>query len=175
MFKKTGIVITVLGLAVVFLSLWELKTVTVTLPRESDRRIFETVIDQGDEIRLKYRHSVELTWVEGRFRVDKQGQLRVLETRMASVGTGLPDTAAADTRLESNQIIVDEKKRPLPTLRFYILPINQAHLTIAGKPVDLKRLTAGVLIEISVVRVRAIKWLFGRFVLKRFAQPRSIS
>lgn len=170
MIKKAGMAITVVGLTVVFLSVWQLKTVTVTLPRESGRRIYETIVDPDDEIRFRYRHSVELTWVEGRFQVDKHGQLLAIETRMESVGTGLPNTASPDTRLEANQIIVDEKKRPLPALRFYILPINQVHLTIAGKRVDLENLRAGVLIEISVQRMRAIKWLFERYVVKLFAQ-----
>ena len=167
--------ILVLGLPIALLSVWELRTVTVTLPRESGHRIFETWVDPGDDIRLRYRHSVELTWVEGRFQVDKQGRLRILETRMESMGTGLPDTAAADTRSEAGQIIVDEKKRPLPAFRFYVLPINQAQLAIAGKRVDLSSLKAGSLIEISAQRVRAGAWLIDRYVLDRFTPTETSS
>jgi hypothetical protein len=78
---------------------------------------------------------------------------------MESVGTGLPNTASDRTRLEDGQIVVDEKYQPLASLRFYLVPINQTSLMIAGQKVNIDDLEEGTLIEIAARNISALKWL----------------
>ena len=151
------------SLMVVALNVWSLKAVSVVLPKEAGRLIYATVVDQDDEIRLRYRHSVELTWVEGLFKVDQNTRLLAIETKMESVGTGLPNTASDRTRLEEGQIVVDEKYQPLASLRFYLVPINQTRLMIAGQKVNIDDLEEGTLIEIAARNISALKWLLWRY------------
>ncbi len=163
MIKRAGMAIAACSLMVVALSVWSLKAVSVVLPKEAGRLIYATIVDQDDEIRLRYRHSVELTWVEGLFKVDQNARLLAIETKMESVGTGLPNTASDRTRLEDGQIVVDEKYQPLASLRFYLVPINQTRLMIAGQKVHIDDLEEGTLIEIAARNVSALKWLLWRY------------
>ena len=76
--------------------------VTVRLPREENRLFGAVRVVSGSEVQLSYRHSVEKTMVEGVFSIGPGPVLQAKETRMTSVGTGLPNTYAARTRREGN-------------------------------------------------------------------------
>ncbi len=79
---------------------------------------------------------------------------------MQSAGSGLPNTAYDRTVIRNGWIEVDEAHRPVGTIRFFFVPINQTRLVIAGRDTDLSAIEAGALLEISVENRRLIQRLF---------------
>ncbi len=141
------------------LAFWPVLIVEVSLPKEKDRLIAAVRIADKDMITLRYRHSAELTWVEGRFTVGAGAELLAKETRFESSGSGLPNNAPERTTREKGWIVVDEKRRPVGTIRFYIAPINETRLFIAERSVQLNSLESGALIEISAARISRLRYL----------------
>ena len=138
-------------------ALWPVQVVSIKLPRENNRRIASIPAAEGDRILLAYRHSVELTAVEGYFQVGPKSEILALKTRMQSAGTGLPNTAHDRTEIRNGWIEVDEARRPVGTIRFFFVPINQTRLVIAGRDIDLSVIEAGALLEISVENRRLVQ------------------
>jgi hypothetical protein len=158
--QRTVITITVGLVILVGVSLWPVQVVSLKLPRENNRRIASIPAAEGDRILLAYRHSVELTAVEGHFQVGPQSEIFALKTRMQSAGTGLPNTAPDRTVIRDGWIEVDEARRPVGTLRFFFVPINQTRLVIVGQDIDLSAVEEGALLEISVENRRLIQRVF---------------
>ena len=153
-----------IGLVVlVGLALWPVQVVSLKLPRENNRRIVSIPAGEGDRILLAYRHSVELTTVEGHFQIGSQPEILALKTRMQSAGTGLPNTAHDRTAVRDGWIEVDEARRPVGTIRFFFVPINQIQLVIDGRAIDLSTIETGSLLEISVENHRLIQRVFDFF------------
>jgi len=146
------------GLVSACLSFWPVLIVKVSLPKAKDRLIAVARVADKDMITLRYRHSVELTWVEGRFMVGEGAELLATETRFESSGSGLPNNAPERTTREKGWIVVDEKRRPVGSLRFYIAPINETRLFIAQQLIQLNLLESGALIEISAARIPRLQW-----------------
>jgi hypothetical protein len=89
---------------------------------------------------------------------------------MQSTGTGLPNTAYDRTEIRNGWIEVDEARRPVGTIRFFLVPINQTRLVIAGREVDLSAIEAGALLEISVENRRLVQRLFDFVCSRRVSQ-----
>jgi len=155
------------GLTIVLLAglgLWPVEIVTVRLPRADNQVIAAIRVGEEDRIVLTYRHSVELSTVEGIFKVGEDFRLQAVETRMESVGTGLPNAEPVRTKIQNGWQVVDEGLKPIETLRFFIVPINRPRLTIAGRAVDLSSIPGGTLIEIAAGKMIAAVYLFYRSV-----------
>jgi hypothetical protein len=147
------------ALLLIGLAVWPVQIVTVTLPKKEGRRIAVVRVDTRDTITLRYRHSVERTWVEGDFIVGPASELLALETRIESVGTGLPNASPKRTTKRNGWLVIDEGRRPMDSIRFFIVPINQTRLTIADQIIPLARLEGGSLIEVTAGKTRLLKWL----------------
>lgn len=147
-------------LVVIGAAFWPVQIVTVSLPKEKDRLIAAVCAGGDDIISLSYLHSVELTAVEGRFKVGPESEILAVETRMESVGTGLPNDFPERTRSEDGWLVVDEEQRPVGPIRFFMVPINKTRLTIAGRSIDLMNLKAGTLVQVSAGRMFLITWLW---------------
>ncbi len=148
-------------LPIICLSVWHVSVVRVKLPRTGDRLLTIVRVGGNDRICLTYRHSVELITVEGCFLINPQGDFLAFQTRMESVGTGLPNADKDRTRLENGWIVVDEELRPVGPIRFFIMPVNQTRLTIAARHIPVERLEAGTLIQVEAMRTSALSWLWG--------------
>ena len=151
-------------------ALWPVQVVSLKLPRENSRWIASIPAAEGDRILLAYRHSVELTAVEGHFLIGPQSEILALKTRMQSAGTGLPNTAYDRTVIRNGWIEVDEARRPVGTIRFFLVPINQTRLVIAGRDTDLSAIKAGALLEISVENRCLVQRLFDFLHGRRVSQ-----
>ncbi len=139
-----------------------LDAVTIRLPREKNV-IFDALrVAPGSEIRLGYRHSVEKTMVEGVFGVGPGPVIQARETRMTSVGTGLPNTYTARTRREGQWLVVDEGLATIPGFDFFISAVNAPRLTVDGTAVAVHTLASGSVIRIDVERVRLSDWIIWR-------------
>jgi len=156
--KMLGLIGAIIAL-LLLLHLIPLDIFTLRLPRQSSVLAAAVWVKRGQVIRLSYRHSVELTRVEGWFQIGPGPSLLLRETRTTSVGTGLPNTYPDRTRREGDWYVVDEKMREVGGFRFFLSPINQTRLTTAEKPIDLSSIKAGSLITMNVERVSLLRWL----------------
>jgi hypothetical protein len=152
------------GFILLILSIYPIDVFTLRLPKYRFKQIEAIRINQGQEVVIAYRHSVERTRVEGRFTIGPGPALYVRETRMTSVGTGLPNSSPERTRRDGEWIVVDEGLRKLEDgLRFYLSPVNQTRLIAAGQHISLDKIKAGSIILIDVERISLMKWLLWRF------------
>ena len=142
---------------------FQLDAVTVRLPREGNALFGAIRVVPGREIRLSYRHSVEKTMVEGVFSIGPGPLLQAKETRMTSVGTGLPNTYTARTRREGQWIVVDEGLTTIPGFDLFISAVNNTRLVVDGIPIPVEALATGSVIRLDVERVRLVNWLLWRY------------
>lgn len=131
----------------------------VRVLRPASSTMYACRVTAGADVRIGYLHSVERTPVEGRFVVGENNLLMAVETRFASTGTGLPNTAAARTHRDGRWIVVDEGRRSTTALRFYLHADNRTWLTVDGKAVDLGAFASGNLLNIGVEVVPRWRWL----------------
>lgn len=136
---------------------------TVRLPREDNRLFAAVKTALGGDIRLHYRHSVEKTAVEGRFVVGTGPVLQAVETRMTSVGTGLPNTDPNRTRREGKWIVVNEGLQEIQGFDFIISPINSPRLVIGGIGAPIGNLASGSVIRIDVEKICIARWLLWQY------------
>ena len=160
MSRNKILIVFVSCLVVIGVACWPVQIVTVSLPKEKDRLIAAVRTGEDDIISLRYRHSVELTAVEGRFKIGPESEILAVETRMESVGTGLPNAYPGRTRREDGWLVVDEEQKPVGSIRFFLVPINKTRLTIAGRSIDLMNLKSGTLLQVSAERMFLITWLW---------------
>lgn len=117
--------------------------------RQTGRVIFRDAASPGERFTFAYIHSVENIPVEGIFAVEADGMLRVVETRFASYGTGLPVPDAG--RSFDGKWLVAPGGQRLPEFSFLISPINRASLRIGNTTLDLNRLVeSGDVVEVAV-------------------------
>lgn len=117
----------------------------------AERVAFRTPTATGDEFRLRYIHSVERMPVEAVFRVEAEGDLRLVATRFASHGPGLPATGL--TREGDEGAFVSAAAARMASFRFYVSPVNEAELSIGDRTLSLPRLfPEGEIAEIAVRR-----------------------
>jgi hypothetical protein len=153
----------VLGVIVVALAvgaiLWSpLGVLTIRVLRPASTNMQACRVETDTEVRIGYVHSVEKTPVEGRFSVGADRMLLAVETRFISTGTGLPDTAGSRTRRDGRWLVVDEERRPLAALRFYLHTDNQTRLSVAGQAVDLGAFDSANLLRIGVETIPRWRW-----------------
>jgi hypothetical protein len=152
------------GFILLILTIYPIDVFTLRLPKREFKQIEAIRMSQGQEVIIAYRHSVERTRVEGCFTIGPGPALYAKETRMTSVGTGLPNASPERTRRDGEWIVVDEGLKKLEDgLRFYLSPVNQTRLTAAGQHINLEKIKAGSLILVDVERISLMKWLLWRF------------
>ena len=149
-----------LCLTVIGSAFWTVQIVKVTLPKENDRLIAAVHVTTNDIISLIYTHSVEHTKVEGRFKVGPESEIIAIETRMESVGTGLPNAFPERTHTKDGWLVVDEGQRPVGPIRFFMVPLNKSRLTIADRLINTDSLKTGTLIQVSAERLFLISWVW---------------
>ena len=158
--KVIGPVLLTVGGLAVYLLLFSIDVATIRLPRSGQKLVSAVKTTVGGDIRLSYLHSVERTPVEGRFLVGPGPSLLIRETRMMSVGTGLPNTAPERTRRDGQWMVVDEGLQSLPGLDFYLSPVNKTRIMVDGSAVSLEIVPSGSVIRLDVEKIR-----LGRFWL----------
>ena len=63
-------------------------------------------------------------------------------------------------QLGGGWLVVDEHRKPVGPLRFFVVPINETQLSIADQPIDLSDLKSGTLIQISSEKMKWGAWLW---------------
>lgn len=151
----------IIGAAGLFLALQfiKLSSITVRLPENNNEIIYLIPVDVGDRFSLSYRHSVEKTLVKGIFQVSRVPSILAVETRMTSVGTGLPNTFSKRTSRDGKWIVVDEEKKEIDNFRFFISRVNNTYLTTPSGIIDLMTLPSGTVIVLGVAKISLISYL----------------
>ena len=152
--RVIGPILLAVGGLMVFLLLFSIDVATIRMPRSEQKLVCALKTIVGGDIRLNYLHSVERTSVEGRFMVGQGPTLLIRETRMMSVGTGLPNTAPERTRRDGQWIVVDEGLQPMSGLDFYLSSVNKTRITVDGSPVSLETVPSGSVIRLDVEKTR---------------------
>lgn len=140
------------------LQLITLTSLTLRLPKKDHKIFYLARMNPGDRFSLTYRHSVEKTLVEGVFQVSPLPSMLTVETRMTSVGTGLPNTFSQRTRREGQWIVVDEEHKEIDSFRFFISRINTPILTTPKEKLDLNILPSGTVILLGVEKISLIRY-----------------
>ena len=153
MTRRILIILGLAGLLFAVLQGLSFSALTIRLPDEGDRLAFVVPLKAGERFTLAYRHSVEKTAVEGIFQVADPAGILAVETRMTSVGTGLPNTFAGRTRREGEWMVVDEGMAPIPAFRFFIVKINKTRIRTPHRELDLMVLPPGTIIVVGVERL----------------------
>ena len=135
-------------------------SLTLRLPDHGDKIYYLCSMDTGDRFSLTYRHSVEKTLVKGTFEVSERPSILSVETRMTSVGTGLPNTFSKRTTRDGKWIVVDEGKKEIDSFRFFISPVNDTTLATPGEEVDLMKIPSGTVVLVGVERLAPIHYVF---------------
>lgn len=118
---------------------------------KSGEILFHKRAVEGDVFLFSYIHSVEKTPVKGTFLIEKNGTLRIIETRFSSHGSGLSNESEKTHR--KNGWFITEGGGRLDKLTFFFSPINRPVLTFKGKEIALgKEKKEGGLLEISTRR-----------------------
>lgn len=156
--RFAALTVAVLLTAAVAIMAWPLDVLTVRALRFASGAMAVIPVTPGSDVRILYRHSVERTPVEGRFEVDKTRELVAVQTRFTSNGSGLPNTAVARMHREGAWFVVDEQRRPVSPLRFYLQAVNRTRLTVDGRAVDLSAFRSGNLLGIRVERIGRWRW-----------------
>ena len=151
----------IIGAAGLFLALQfiKLSSITIRLPENNNEIIILIPVDAGDRFSLSYRHSVEKTLVKGIFQVSRVPSILAVETRMTSVGTGLPNTFSKRTSRDGKWIVVDEEKKEIDNFRFFISRVNNTYLTTPSGIIDLMTLPSGTVIVLGVAKISLISYL----------------
>ncbi|MCP4722297.1 MAG: DUF1850 domain-containing protein [Desulfobacteraceae bacterium] len=167
---KRNLLIVFFGAAgFLFVLQWvKLTSITVRLPDDNHKIFYLIPADTGDQFSLTYRHSVEKTLVKGIFQVSKTPSILAVETRMTSVGTGLPNTDFKRTFREGKWIVVDEEKKVIDNFRFFISSVNKTLLTTSKGTIDLMALDSGTVILVGVERIPLLAYgvYWGNIFLK---------
>lgn len=105
----------------------------------------------GTTFLLGYTHSSERVPVEGRFRLDPELRIMVVETAFASFGPGLPEMPAGTPYVIRGGMIRVGGGQVLPELSFFVHPFTE-HVFVQGRErVALSsRLPAGTLVKVRV-------------------------
>ena len=118
------------------------KKLTVRFPKKSGELFYARKVSVGDEFWFHYLHSVELTEVKAHFVVEPDWRLKIKETIMDSVGSGMPN---------------DNPKRTqtLEEFRFFFVPQNKTKFVFedekfGSEVIDFSNYSDGVLIEVKV-------------------------
>ncbi len=160
--NKNHLFIFIIGGAGLFLALQfiKLSSITIRLPKDNNKIIHLIAVDEGDRFSLTYHHSVEKTLVKGIFQVSQVPSILAVETRMTSVGTGLPNTFSKRTSRDGKWIVVDEEKKEIDNFRFFISRVNNTYLTTPGGTIDLMTLPSGTVIVVGVEEIYLSRYLF---------------
>ncbi|HSD51383.1 MAG TPA: DUF1850 domain-containing protein [Candidatus Methylomirabilis sp.] len=146
-----GIVAVAVGIAVVPVRRLEV------VEGRTGRLLYSTKIQPGEGFEIRYVHSVEHFPVIGRFRVEPDDRLRVMETRFARFGAGLPDLMP-DVQYErsSGEFRQQDPGVILDALALRVHGFTQHELEQGGRLVRLSSLVPdGGLVHIRVAERRA--------------------
>ena len=131
--------------------------------RTRGETFFSREVSPGDRFTLKYVHSVQKTPVYEVFSIDERGAVVLQETRVKSLGYGLPAPTPKDHYLlEREFLVIRDMNRRIGTLLIRISFHQPMELSFGERMFDLQQCgQAGDLIEVRALCVRRIASIIG--------------
>lgn len=83
---------------------------------------------KSDELKIGWKHSVELTPWEEVYHITAKNKLAFVETKFQSYGAGTPDTDGEVEFLEDGFIRVTGIQREIPTFSLYYVPFSEYYI-----------------------------------------------
>jgi hypothetical protein len=142
------------------LCLASIMAVTVRLHSEGDMLVFAVPASENAIFTISYLHSVEKSMVQGIFSVNSDKQLLLMETRMESVGTGLPIEAHQCTGRHGTWRVAGGDPMVLPELRFRHHRMNNLRMEYNGNPIPAECTREDDLIILKVEKISVATYLF---------------
>jgi len=90
----------------------------------------QTRVERGFHFSTLIRHSVHLTPVYERYRIEDEGQIVLESTRLQDLGWGVPSTYDNPSRIENGFLVIEEINKILPSLPFRVSYINNPRLLL---------------------------------------------
>jgi hypothetical protein len=160
--KKPILTVIFPGIALLIVCLAPITAMTVRFPLVDDRLMFAALDAKTSVLHLSYLHSVEKTRVQGVFTADQDNRLLLIETRMESVGTGLPIEADECIGKKGSWRVAGVEPTVLPEFRFRCHKINNLHLEYNGKQIPVEFPRENALITLQVEKISVARYLFYR-------------
>jgi hypothetical protein len=131
--------------------------------RTQDRVFFSRKINPGDRFTFKYIHSVQKTPVYEVFTIDEKGRVVLVETRVMSLGHGLPAPRRDEEyAIEEDFLVIRNLNRNVGRLLIRVNFVRLMEIDFGRKAFDLRQCgRAGDLIEVSAVRKKGIREMIG--------------
>jgi len=137
-------------ISILFITLFPVWTLEVKNKKRGEV-FFRERINPGEVFRFRYIHSVSKTPVEGFFEVEKDGFLRIVETRFPSYGPGLPHAEGEKVLGEGWISVKGETK--LERFTFLFSPLNHPFLMLKGRELELtSKMNEGEVLEVYIRR-----------------------
>ena len=120
-------------------------------------------IKQGECFTLKYIHSVQKTPVYEIFSIDNKGRIILLETRVMSLGYGLPAPTQKDNyTMENGFLVIKNMNKKIGKILIRVNFVRLMELQFGQKTLDLRQYgRTGDLIEVSAALEKKINTLIG--------------
>jgi len=160
--KKRLVTIISIVTALLVLCAVPITAMTVRLPLAENALIFVAPDPKNSIFTISYLHSVEKSMVQGIFTVGEQNQLLLLETRMESVGTGLPIEANECIGRQGAWRITGGEPMVLPELRFRYHKMNRLSIQYEGKQIPTEDTPDNELMTLQVEKISLARYLFQR-------------
>lgn len=132
--------------------------------RTQDRLFFSRKISPGDRFTFKYIHSVQKTPVYEIFTIDEEGNVILVETRVMSLGYGLPAPTRDDEyTIEEDFLVIRNLHRNVGKLMIRVNFVRRMEIDFGQQTFDLREYgRPGDLIEVSAARKSWIRGTMGR-------------
>ncbi|MEA1940036.1 MAG: DUF1850 domain-containing protein [Candidatus Caldatribacteriota bacterium] len=161
-FIISGIVLTI---SVIIIIIFSLSAYTLELRTfEENKLVFKQKIQPGDRFTLKYTHSVAKTPVWEMFLIDKNYQIKLVETDFLDHGAGLPYAAFGEEIFieEDERFKIKNMNRIIHTPIYYrIGAIRENIFYFEDKIINLSSLIGDKLLTIKICKKNLFKYFLG--------------
>jgi hypothetical protein len=93
----------------------------------------EFIKSKSDEVTVGWRHSVELQPWQETYRINKEGDLELVETRFKAYGAGVPDVDGYVERVENGVLVVKGINRTIDQYSLFYSPNSNYYVEIDGE------------------------------------------
>lgn len=154
--RTVALLLTVFVLAA---GLYPVHVLQIEAPRK-EKVVFVRLLRPGDRFSLMYRHSVELSPVWDRFRVDGERRIILEETVFSSSNTGLPAVLGDGERFVRDETAfrISNLQRILPAIELWVDRRYDNTLEFGERKIRLPELAGDTLLRLCVRKVFLAEW-----------------
>lgn len=143
-------------------------TVHVLTLRDNDTIVFIRTVKPADTFLLKYLHSVSLTDVWERFKINSDFDLVLTETRFKGQGAGLPIDLSNGEKLvrKDDWFIISGMNRKIPLLYWRVQMPWQDRFRFGNEPeINFSERLGDILLLIQIEEMKVVTSLYYRLTV----------